>query len=104
MIGYSQTSQVYAEVDMESRSGSSQRPPLVIRRVTRVVFGVMSFVLVAVAGIVGFATVGLAACGHDLDVADTSSTTVASASSVSPVRRGRRARLRTPYSQSSSIV
>lgn len=34
-------------------------------------------VLVAVAGIVGFATAGLAACGHDLDVAGTSSTTVA---------------------------
>ena len=34
-------------------------------------------VLVVIAGIVGFATVGQAACGHDLDVADTSSTTVA---------------------------
>jgi hypothetical protein len=34
-------------------------------------------VLIAIAGIVGFATVGQAACGHDLDVADTSGTTVA---------------------------
>ena len=33
--------------------------------------------LIAIAGIVGFATVGQAACGHDLDVVDTGSTTVA---------------------------
>lgn len=42
-------------------------------------------VLIAVAGIVGFATVGLAACGHDLDVADTSSTTVASETTTTPI-------------------
>jgi hypothetical protein len=41
-------------------------------------------VLVAVAGIVGFAAAGLAACGHDLDVADTSTTTVATDTATPP--------------------
>lgn len=35
---------------MESASSSSQRRPLVVGRVTRIVFGVMSFVLVALLG------------------------------------------------------
>jgi hypothetical protein len=42
-------------------------------------------VLVAVAGIFGFATVAQAACGHDLDVADTISTTVATDTSTTPI-------------------
>ena len=35
---------------MESQSDSPQRRPLVIGRVTRIVFGIMSFVIVAVLG------------------------------------------------------
>ncbi|UCH74704.1 MAG: hypothetical protein JSU82_02285 [Rhodospirillales bacterium] len=42
-------------------------------------------VLVVIAGIVGFATVGQAACGHDLDVADTGSATVATDTVTKPV-------------------
>ncbi len=42
-------------------------------------------VCIAVAGIVGFATVAQAGCGHDLDVADTSSTTVATDTVTKPV-------------------
>jgi len=41
-------------------------------------------VLVAVAGIVGFATVGLAACGGHQDVVDTG-TTVATETTTTPI-------------------
>ena len=42
-------------------------------------------VLVAIAGIVGFATVAQAACGHDLDVADTGSSTVVTDTTTTPI-------------------
>ncbi len=42
-------------------------------------------VLIAIAGIVGFATVAQAACGHDLDVVDTGGTTVATDTTTTPI-------------------
>ncbi len=42
-------------------------------------------VLIAIAGIVGFATTGFAACAGHPDVADTSSTTIASETTTTPI-------------------
>ena len=41
--------------------------------------------LIAVAGIIGFTTVAQAGCGHDLDVADSSGTTVATDAPTTPI-------------------
>jgi len=42
-------------------------------------------VLIAVAGLIGFASVARADCGSDLDLADSSSTTVASDTTTKPI-------------------
>ena len=42
-------------------------------------------VLVAIAGIVGFTAAAQAGCGHDLDLADTSDTTVATETTTTPI-------------------
>ena len=42
-------------------------------------------VFIAVAGFIGFTAVAQAGCGHDLDVADTSGTTVATDTATTPI-------------------